>query len=282
MSAELSRRRSEYSAITFSRACRAKRLRLTSQAKRRGAAVLLLGLTILMVIIAAPSLWTAFFSGTNCGQSSPSVSSTSQRRVALFDQLSLDNPNPDFVRSVNASSRQAGYSLDYYLPSTAGLDSFFGLPGERYSIIILRTHGVAFGLTGKSYIVTSDTYNPNCRVADQLNDRLGVVDVDGHQYFAITPTGIENMRGRFPGTIILAMFCSGGTWTSLAKAFIDKGARAYIGWNNTVTATHTDSAFEKLVSLLLNGDPASAAIQEVMRTFGPDPVSGAKLTYYQN
>jgi len=68
----------------------------------------------------------------------------------------------------------------------------------------------------------------------------------------------------------------------LAKAFLDKGAGAYIGWNNTVTTSHTDSTFEKLVSLLVNDDPVRAAVQEVMSTFGPDPVSGAQLTYYTN
>ena len=105
-----------------------------------------------------------------------------------------------------------------YLPNLAGLDSFFSLPGERYSIIILRTHGIAFGLTGKSYIVTSDLYNSNCRVGDQLSDRLGVVEIDGSQYFAITPEGIENMHGHFPGTIILAMYCSGGNLESIGKS----------------------------------------------------------------
>jgi len=222
-----------------------------------------------------PGILADNFGGSNCRGSQAGVTSTSAHgRVALIDSLA---PNPDFVENITSSAVKAGYGIDYRPPKGVTLDFLSNLPNQGYSLIILRTHGIGYGATIPA-IVTSDPYSPSQRVADQLLNRLINVDVNGSQFFAITSDFVSRaMCGRFPGTLVLAMFCNGVRSTSLANAFTDRGAAAFIGWDNLVTLPFTDMVIKSLVKLLLEGSSLGTSFQEVNRTLGSDPFTGAKL-----
>jgi hypothetical protein len=221
--------------------------------------------------------------GSRCGVATPpSPASSSLRRIALIDELATDNPDPSFVESVNSSASAAGYRLDYFPPWSATIQFFADLPTKGYSMVIFRNHGPGVGLSSEPGIATSVPYDQNAWVGDQLNDRLAIMEIGGHLYFAITPRFISDlMCGQFSGTMVLAMFCNSASfYIPLVHAFVDKGAKSFIGWNSSVTVGYDDLSFDKLVPLLLGGSSVAQSVETVMRDLGPDPVYGGHLAFY--
>lgn len=256
--------------------------RRSGRYKRIGKALFLLALTGALLVFMPPSVWTTLFPDSYCkGIDTQITGPASQRRVALVDQLSVENPNPRFVQNVASTVDKQGYGFDYFPPNTVTVDFFAALPSRGYSMIIFRTHGTADVVSGPSTIVTSENYSESSHVVDQLLNRLTDVHVNGQRYFALTPAFIsEVVCGRFSGTLILAMFCSGGQLTFLAKSFIDKGASAFIGWNGPVTASHTDLVFETLLASLTDGISVTESVQSATANLGADPIYGSQLLVY--
>ncbi len=216
-------------------------------------------------------LWTSFNSGSSCRATSGT--GIPAGGVGLFDSLASEYPDPFFVEKISSSAVSSGYSIDYYPPERSNMDSIVQLPEKGYAIVILRTHGGS-----QPVIATSDPYDANQRVSDQFHDRLGAVELNGHRYFALTPSFItSSMCGQFPDTIVIAMGCN--TVGELAYAFIEKGARAFIGWSGYVTVYWTDQVVPMLVELLLEGIAVGSAVEEVTNILGPDLQSGAHLTF---
>ncbi len=87
------------------------------------------------------------------------------------------------------------------------------------------------------------------------------------------------MCRRLQGAMVLSMGCTTGSG-QLAKAFMEKGARLFIGWNGVVTVTQTDSIFQALVGLLLKGESPRQAIQTITPVGGVDPTTGPSLVLY--
>lgn len=251
---------------------RVQRAAVRRSKRRRWSALLLLliaGLTSLAMVqtgvIAAPSCI-----GTS---SSP----RSSHRIALIDSLALDDPNTAFVDNITSFARQAGYVLDYYPPEAATLDLLIHLPEKGYGIIIFRSHGVA----GSAVIVTSIGYSQYAGVGNQLKGELAPARVNQRLSFALMPSFITGeMCGQFPGTLVLAMGCFTTGGNNLSKAFVAKGAVAFIGWNGWVTLSHTDPVFSHLTQLLLSGTSFRQAVDNTMNTVGPDLQTGSTLTYY--
>jgi hypothetical protein len=199
------------------------------------------------------------------------------RRVALIDSLSVDMPNPSFVSDISSLSSSAGYSIDYYSPEKLSFSILTHLPEMGYSILVFRTHGVL----GEPVVATSMTYSSHAQLVAQLRGDLGRVQVSQHQYFGIMPGFVtEEMCGRFPGTVVLGMGCSSLISDGLAKAFVEKGARSFVGWNGWVTQGHTDAVFANLVKLLLSGESVGQAVDNTMKTIGPDSSTGSSIIAY--
>lgn len=246
--------------------------------------------TVMGVLLLSIFGFTFLYPGFNPTQaSSPSCNTVPQspnppdaKRVALIDELATDHPDPGFVQGVNSTARASGYGFDYFPPDTANLDLFRTLPSRGYSVIIFRDHGPAVGVSDEPAIATSQPYNDYSWVWDQLNDRLAVMQVGGHLYFAITPKFVSDlMCGQFSGTIVMAMFCnSSNFFVPILKSFVDKGARGFVGWNSLVSVPYDDLAFSRLIPLILQGETVSHAAQTVNLQLGPDPLYGGTLNAY--
>jgi hypothetical protein len=89
------------------------------------------------------------------------------------------------------------------------------------------------------------------------------------------------MNGKFQNTVIIMMGCQGLENTLMAQAFIQKGAKVYISWNQWVTATHTDTATTHLLQhLITEKQTIKQAIENTIKEIGPDPAYNSLLTYY--
>lgn len=245
-----------------------------------GAFLIVLSIASILSIVYSPDLLTSVGEGSNCTEiNNPARHQTVANRIALIDGLSREFPDSGFIQYLNTSAIQAGQGFDYYPTENATVSFFANLPNYGYSIVILRTHG---SLSAEASVIsTSEPYSESRWVGDQLTGRLTTVEVNNTRWFALTPEFItQETCGRFSGTLVLAMFCNGAWFGSLADAFIGKGASSFIGWNRLVTVSHTDLAFEQLVKLLVEGNNVASSVQAVNDLVGPDPAHGATLEYY--
>jgi len=89
------------------------------------------------------------------------------------------------------------------------------------------------------------------------------------------------MKGRFANAIIIMMGYEGLKNIDMANSCINKGAKVYIGWNGSVSASHTDQATTQLLKhLLTEKQTTEQAVTEMPKEVGPDLVYKSLLTYY--
>ena len=136
---------------------------------------------------------------------------------------------------------------------------------------------------------TSEEYNTISHVGDQLAMRVVYVNFpEPHQsttgYFRITLSFIkESINRRFNESIIVAMGCDSLKYTSMAEAFIERGAKAYIGWTGPVSSSHTDKATSHLLQkLIIENRTLGKAFQETMMKVGPDPFHNSTLAFHRD
>jgi len=171
------------------------------------------------------------------------------------------------------------------------VEFYRNLPIHGYSIIILRVHSAAVALEGKEYVeapvslFTSENYSRTKYVWEQLTDQLLIASYsipEPPYYFGITPKFVtSSMRGKFQNSVIVMMGCEGLNNTEMAEAFIEKGAKVYISWNQMVLASHTDLATTHLLQhFLIEKRTIKESVQETFDEVGFDPVYKSLLIYY--
>jgi len=129
-----------------------------------------------------------------------------------------------------------------------------------------------------SYAKASTVY-----INDILNGRLAQVKVEENStsYFGITPNFIEAMNGKFENTTVIIMGCDGLITQSMAKAFIQKGAKAHMGWDDFVTPQYVDTATTKLLQhLVLEKQTIPETVASTTHEVGNDPDNRGTLHYY--
>ena len=91
----------------------------------------------------------------------------------------------------------------------------------------------------------------------------------------------KSMRGRFDNTLIIMSSCKTLHESDLVDAFINKGAKDVISWNDLVSLEHTDRAVESLIrNLCLDKLTIKEAVRVIDQEIGPDPQYGSRLLYY--
>ncbi|MEM3731348.1 MAG: hypothetical protein QW667_03410 [Candidatus Bathyarchaeia archaeon] len=210
-------------------------------------------------------------------------------KVAIVDHLSISQPNPNFSQTIQTIISATGLPVDYYPGEEVTVDFYRNLPMHNYKIIIFRVHSTGEctveGIPPYVVFFTSEEYSNIKHVQEQLDMRLVYVNFPENMppgYFGITPLFIKNsINGRFNDTIIIAMGCDSLKYTTMAEAFIEKGAKVYIGWNGPVMASHTDKAITLLLQkLIVEKQTISGAVESTMEEVGPDPVNESILTFY--
>jgi len=212
---------------------------------------------------------------------------TSTPKAAIVDHLSLTASNQAFIQTATNTLKQAGYTVDYYTGERVTVEFYRNLPTHNYDLIILRVHS-ALGEEGQPPVClfTSELYSKTKYVYEQLSGQLTRVHYLVRQqeqlYLGILPDFIRSsMYGRFQNTTVIMMGCNGLTYTDMAHAFIEKGAKVYISWSLAVSASHTDRAITQLLQhLITERQTIEKAVTETMKIVGPDPTDNSILLYY--
>ncbi len=237
---------------------------------------------LVLLAIAATSIWFAL--GCSRGEDGPP-------RAAIIDQLAFNIPNEEFVTEATRLLEQAGYHVEYFSSDRIDVDFYRRLPSKGYDFILFRAHADRLEATAKDgtkfddvVLFTSEPYDQEKYVPDQAANRLVIAKYqsEGDPYFGAAPGFFESARGNFKGATLVVMGCEGFLTERTAQAFVDDmGADAYISWDETVSATHTDEATKVLLGhMLIDKKPPADAVALTMADVGPDPVFGSRLQAY--
>ena len=224
-------------------------------------------------------------------------------RAAIVDQLSLTFPNQAFVEEATRTLEQAGYVVDYYPGEQVTVDFYRDLPTRDYDMLVVRAHSaqaIDNEIAVDEFLFSSEPYSKTKYLDEQRDRRLTVayaLETDARslgraelqeaikkapKYFGVASGFIESStRGDFEDATVVLMGCDVLSLKRLAGAFVGKGADAVVGWDNSVSAGHTDAATTRFLRhLVTDGRTVDEAVAQTMDEVGPDPVYGAKLLLY--
>jgi hypothetical protein len=210
-------------------------------------------------------------------------------KAAMLDQLSLTWPNATLTSAINNTLKATGYSLAYYNGSKVNVDLYSRFVSYGYKIVILRVHSaMGNNSRGLEYLdlFTSEPYSNKTHVDDQIKGWLDIAmyPYDQQKYFGITDGFVYGaMQGNLQDAVVIMMGCNGmdgrGYSRNMLEALVNKGAKVVIGWNDTVTASHTDIATEKLLRhLLIENETIKDAVNATNNEMGQQERN--KLVYY--
>lgn len=208
-------------------------------------------------------------------------------RAAIVDQLSLTQPNPDFVKDATGKLERSNYVVDYYPGEQVTVDLYNQLDDLGYDLLILRVHTARFQgeWRGQIYdhpvLFTNQLYSTPEYVQEQWELQLQpVFAYEGAPvYFGIAPNFVRN-GGNFDGGVIL-MGCSSLSTDALADSFTDSGADYVIGWNDLVSAAHMDKAAISVLDRILSENlPPQEAIAKTNSKVGIDQTYHSHLLAY--
>ena len=248
-----------------------------------GNALLAGGCALIVVLVGALAL-VLMTGGDN------SAANDGVKRAVIVDQLSLTQPNPDFIAETRSTLTAAGYEVDYFSGEEVTVETYRSLPDRGYDLVLLRVHaGITTEVnrttgerTGTEYVslFTGEAYDEEKSAAGRV---LGLGSArynrNSDPLFAIGPSFVDDsMEGDFGGALIIMMGCDGLRSQRTAEAFLDRGASAFVSWTKPISASHTDMATEALLQrLLVDGLPVEDAVAQTAEEVGPDPVYKGEL-----
>jgi hypothetical protein len=197
--------------------------------------------------------------------------------------------NPQFTDEATAYLATKGLPTNIFKDSNITVDFYRQLPKYGYSLIVLRVHaGVLESDPGKpTFLFTEEPHNTYEYPIEQMLEQVqaGKIDPDNpaeEPVFTVGPLFIAaSMEGRFNDSVIILSSCLGLYTDQLANAFIERGAKAFISWDEKVGLTHTDEACMVLLrSLIEEGMTISEAVEKAMNDVGPDTAYNSELYYY--
>jgi len=206
-------------------------------------------------------------------------------KAAIVDQLSEHFPNPTFITTATNLLTNAGFNVSYFNSTSVTVPFYRELVEGNYGIVIIRAHSALRNETNIVDLFTSEEYDKN-KYYDYQNDGLlsraeyfvPLGQSTNKSYFAITPNFIEHF-GHFPKSIVIAMGCSSLNVSGMAEAFINRGAKAYVGWTNIVLPNDTDHETAKFLNMFLGKNYTLAS--SISATYPPhnyyDPNIGIRV-----
>ena len=211
------------------------------------------------------------------------------RGILIAD--SFYSSTPQFTDETLVFLNSKGLETNTVKDSNITVGFYKELPQHAYNLIILRVHaGVYESDPAKpTFLFTTEPFNTFDYILEPLQGHIksGKTDPDNPDedpVFTIGPQFVVvNAGGNFDDSIIILSSCLGLYTNELAEAFIHKGAKAFISWDEKVSLSHTDDACMLLLKSLIEEEMTiSDAVAKVMTDIGPDTAYDSILKYYPN
>jgi len=228
--------------------------RSNSKTKKVDKRLLILSIALSAIIVLGLVAYKIFFQTREVKFSS---------KAAIVDQLWEHFPNEVFKDKATNLLREAGFNVSYFRSESVNVTFYRELAESAYGIIIFRAHSALRLNETTVDLFTSEPYDESKYIDYRSNGLLVKGEYLFEQgadrfYFAIAPKFIESF-GSFPKSIIIAMGCWSLKYYGMAQAFINRGAKAYIGWTETVLPDDTDYETATFLEKFLGENKALAS-----------------------
>jgi len=209
-------------------------------------------------------------------------------KAAIVDQLSIeqDFANATFVNSATSILTSAGYNVETFSGQEVDVRFYESLPSRGFGVVILRAHSAVRQDSEYVDLFTSERYveGKYAELGDQISKATFFLGPKT-TYFAVGPTFVsQSMKGNFADTVIILMGCSGLNYTTMAEAFVGKGASVIVGWTGLVLPSETDYHVSLLLQYLFDQsrqDTIKEAVDKINQQLGLRPtLYGSLLRYF--
>ncbi|MEM1564315.1 MAG: hypothetical protein QW161_06570 [Candidatus Bathyarchaeia archaeon] len=222
--------------------------------------LLIISITLAVIIILGAAIYQFFWQASESEVKFP-------LKTSIVDQLGKSFPIQSFRENITSLLVNQNFTVVYNGSEEITVEFFKGLPKSNCGLYLLRAHSAVRNNTNIIDFFTNEPYQGG--KYEEYGERLGIgwyLQDPNKKYFVIGPGFVEIMDGKFPKSIIIAMGCKSLKYTTMAQAFLNKGAQLYIGWTDDVDAYDSDKIIFLLLELLFNeGKTISDAIRECNR-----------------
>lgn len=161
------------------------------------------------------------------------------KKALILEATDSTIPN-DFPEFLYNELTAAGYEqIDIFKNEQVTPDILSNM--GNYGVVFFCGHGDLYmsqveWVTGETVTKDKKTYYET-----KYGNSIGLAfpSLEGVAKFTIRPAFINQIGGTFPESLVYATACQGLRNTSMAQAFVGKGAQVYIGWTNTVSVYAT-------------------------------------------
>ena len=208
--------------------------------------------------------------------------------AAIIDQLTVQDElaNPTFNANCTSMLEAVGFDVKYYSGKDVTVNFYKDLPLKGNKVIILRVHSAVRNDSDFVDLFTSELFveGKYSAYGDQISKAKFLIPPH-HEYFAIGPTFVHNpinpaMKGTFADSVIIMMGCASLNKTTMAEAFVSRGAKVVIGWTRLVLLDDSDESTMQLLKYLLERE---LNIEDAVNKVNQDPpyrAFGTTLDYY--
>jgi len=195
------------------------------------------------------SIILLFLTSVSISCSKSVYESQSKPRAAIIDQLGGLYPNPVFISGIRTELEKCGYEVNLFSGDDITVDLYRKLPTYGFRFLLFRVHATVppaeAPYAGRTMLYTNEIYDKHTHLQDQLFERVvpAATEDNATRCFAVSSDYISGFsEGQYDRSIIVMMGCSSLQVPDMAKAFVDRGAAAYVGWSGTVKLNYVDSA----------------------------------------
>jgi len=186
---------------------------------------------------------------------------------AYNDKFAPKDEGPK-VRDLYEASECPKFDVTYLADEECTVDSVKTF--SSYGTVVMITHG-SLDKDGRVIFQTRTSDEQANLVHNGIDLKLGRLVVK-NDVIAVRPEFITLRTGKFDNALIYNGSCDSGSNSSLAKAFLDKGAKTYFGYTEDVLSSFASSSGEQLFTELVeNHDNTGDAFDAVMPKVQPSP-----------
>jgi hypothetical protein len=206
------------------------------------------------------------------------------KTAIIVDQLSVVYPNSTFVQTATNMLEKAGYQVTYIPHDEVTVNFYRTMPTRSDDIILLRVHGTSVILDEQGekvqqpfvYLATGEPDEESKYLPEKQLQWIGrfMSENTGEKpvFIVMDPFFKQGMQGNFDNSIIVMMGCDGMRGKETARLFVNRGAKAVVGWTDLVSIDHTDKATLYLLKqYLVDGLSIDVAADKTFHDIGPDP-----------
>ena len=236
-----------------------------------------------VLLLGEPGSWGSAESGTilfgkpsPCG--SPDTWPTNSSAILLdpFDWQGGVFHNPGLFNAIKSDLQSAGYSVSYY-KNTQVTISLIETKLDK-GVVFNRGHGGYDSSTRQVIICSGERWNSSKYQYEQSQGwvvRAWILHYGQYyDFFTYTPGLISNYYSNLPNSLIYMESCEGLKNSTMANAWLNAGAGAYMGWTKSVLVVDGDAAAEEnFHDMCINGLSVCQVVKKGYIS------AGAKLQY---